>query len=340
MDVNRGEVGSDAVHVPVMRRRVVELLAPALASAAERGRVPVHVDATLGMGGHAEAVLDARPDVVVVGIDRDPQALAMAGARLARHGERVHLAHAVHDEIDEVLDGLGIGEVDSVLLDLGLSSLQIDRVERGFAYSVDAPLDMRMDQSGGPTAADILNEAEPARLRHILSAWGQERYADRITRAIVAARPLRTSSQLVEVILAAIPAAARHAGGGHPARRTFQALRIAVNDEMGTLPRVVPAALERLSVGGRMAVLAYHSLEDRPVKEAFRRACLDQAPPGLPVVPDDLAARFRAVTRGAERPDEAELADNPRSASARLRVVERVRPDAGSRPHPRSQHER
>ncbi|AMS06783.1 16S rRNA (cytosine(1402)-N(4))-methyltransferase RsmH [Acidipropionibacterium acidipropionici] len=322
-DARRPSVGSDAVHLPVMRSRVVELLAPGLDHPGA-----VHVDGTLGMGGHAQAVLEACPQASLVGIDRDTEALELAARRLEPFGDRVRLVHAVHDELPEVLDDLGIDRVDSILLDLGLSSLQIDQADRGFAYAVDAPLDMRMDQGTGMTAAGLLNTAEEAELSRIIFRYGEDRNARRIARAIVeerARRPFEDSAQLVRVIEAAIPAAVRHRSHGHPAKKTFQALRIAVNGEMDTLAAVLPEALDRLAVGGRMAVLAYHSLEDRPVKEAFRMACSDSAPAGLPVVPESMAARFVAVTHGAERPDAEEVAVNPRSASARLRVVQRVK---------------
>lgn len=322
-DARRPSVGSDAVHLPVMRSRVVELLAPGLDHPGA-----VHVDGTLGMGGHAQAVLEACPQASLVGIDRDTEALELAARRLEPFGDRVRLVHAVHDELPEVLDDLGIDRVDSILLDLGLSSLQIDQADRGFAYAVDAPLDMRMDQGTGMTAAGLLNTAEEAELSRIIFRYGEDRNARRIARAIVeerARRPFEDSAQLVRVIEAAIPAAVRQRSHGHPAKKTFQALRIAVNGEMDTLAAVLPEALDRLAVGGRMAVLAYHSLEDRPVKEAFRTACSDSAPAGLPVVPESMAARFVAVTHGAERPDAEEVAVNPRSASARLRVVQRVK---------------
>ncbi|MDN6555824.1 MAG: 16S rRNA (cytosine(1402)-N(4))-methyltransferase RsmH [Acidipropionibacterium acidipropionici] len=322
-DARRPSVGSDAVHLPVMRSRVVELLAPGLDHPGA-----VHVDGTLGMGGHAQAVLEACPQASLVGIDRDTEALELAARRLEPFGDRVRLVHAVHDELPEVLDDLGIDRVDSILLDLGLSSLQIDQADRGFAYAVDAPLDMRMDQGTGMTAAGLLNTAEEAELSRIIFRYGEDRNARRIARAIVeerARRPFEDSAQLVRVIEAAIPAAVRHRSHGHPAKKTFQALRIAVNGEMDTLAAVLPEALDRLAVGGRMAVLAYHSLEDRPIKEAFRTACSDSAPAGLPVVPESMAARFVAVTHGAERPDAEEVAVNPRSASARLRVVQRVK---------------
>ncbi|MSS45836.1 16S rRNA (cytosine(1402)-N(4))-methyltransferase RsmH [Cutibacterium sp. WCA-380-WT-3A] len=322
-------IGSDAIHIPVMRDRILELLVPAL----ENGR-RVHVDGTLGMGGHAEAVLRRFPDVQLVGIDRDQQALAMAGARLKPFSDRIHLVHAVHDELPAVLDDLGLEYADSVLLDLGLSSLHIDEVDRGFSYSVDSPLDMRMDQSTGRTAAQILNESDPGDLVRILREYGEEKFADRIVHAIVTERdrqPFETSGRLVEVITEAIPAAVRYKRSGHPAKRTFQALRIAVNREMDTLPAVLPRALDRLNVRGRIAVLAYHSLEDRLVKEVFRQACADTAPAGLPMVPESMAAQFSPITRGAERPDADEVSTNPRSASARLRVIERVRPRSGNR---------
>lgn len=324
-------IGSDAVHIPVMRARILDLLAVVLKS----GR-RVHVDGTLGMGGHAEAVLRRFPDVELVGIDRDQQALTMAEARLEPFADRVHLVHAVHDELPEVLDDLGLDYVDSVLLDLGLSSFQIDEVERGFSYSVDSPLDMRMDQSSGRTAAQILNESDPGDLVRMLREYGEEKFADRIVRAIVTERdrqPIETSGRLVEIITEAIPATVRRKRHSHPAKRTFQALRIAVNREMETLPAVLPRDLDRLDVGGRIAVLSYHSLEDRPVKEAFRDACADTAPTGLPMVPESMAAKFNPVTRGAERPDADEVATNPRSASARLRVIERVRPGPVNRQH-------
>ncbi len=322
------EVGSDTLHLPVMRSRVVELLAPALSPTSPH---PVfHVDATLGMGGHAEAILQACPQAHLIGIDRDTEALRLAGRRLARFGDRVELVHAVHDELGEVLEELGHPRIDSILLDLGLSSLQIDHPDRGFAYATDAPLDMRMDQTTGRTAADLVNTDSAAELSRILHRYGEEKLASRISAAIVEAReqqPFTSSARLVEVITSAIPAAVRHRSHGHPAKKTFQALRIAVNGEMDTLAGVLPEALGRLAVGGRIAVLAYHSLEDRPVKEAFRSACADSAPPGLPVVPESMTARFIAITKGAERPDAAELAANPRSASARLRVVQRIKED-------------
>ncbi|GAB3822156.1 16S rRNA (cytosine(1402)-N(4))-methyltransferase RsmH [Tessaracoccus terricola] len=310
------------VHDPVLRDRIVELLRPALSRPGA-----VYVDGTLGLAGHARAVLEAFPGARLVGIDRDLDAHEVAKQRLGGLAERATLVHAVYDELPEVLEGLGIPAVDAILLDLGLSSLQIDRTERGFAYSVDSPLDMRMNATTGPTAADVVNTYAAADLVRILKRYGEERFADRIARAVVAARqdePFTRSGRLVEVIADAIPAAARHTGG-HPAKRTFQALRIEVNDELRALEGVVPAAIAALDVGGRVAVLSYHSLEDRLVKRAFAEGAADRAPRNLPVVPDHLQPELRLVTKGAERPDEQEVATNPRAASARLRVAERIR---------------
>ncbi|MFC6359028.1 16S rRNA (cytosine(1402)-N(4))-methyltransferase RsmH [Luteococcus peritonei] len=310
------------IHVPVMRERIIDLLRPALQAPGA-----VHVDGTLGMGGHAEAVLEACPTARVVGIDRDPDALAIAGARLARFGDRFTAVEAVYDELPEVLQELGIEQINSMLLDLGLSSLQIDRRERGFAYSVDAPLDMRMDGKQGLTAADVVNSYEPRELVRILRVYGEERFADRIVRALVAAReqePFERSGRLVQVIGDAIPMAARKSGG-HPAKRTFQALRIEVNAELEALEGVLPAALDALAVGGRLAVLAYHSLEDRMVKTVFREGSTDKAPKNLPVVPEGMRAELMLLTRGAEKPGDDEVQSNPRAASARLRVAERIR---------------
>ena len=310
------------VHDPVMRDRIVELLSPALQRPGS-----VYVDGTLGLAGHAIAVLEACPEARLIGIDRDPDAHAVARERLGALADRATLVHAVYDELADVLADLGIGSVQAILLDLGLSSLQIDRAERGFAYRVDAPLDMRMNQSAGTTAADFLNSASAKEISQVLSWYGEERFSDRIARAVVAEReraPFTTSARLVDVISGAIPAAARHTGG-HPAKRTFQALRIEVNRELAALEGVLPAGVAALAVGGRMAVLSYHSLEDRLVKRTFAAGASDRAPRNLPVVPENLKAELRLLTRGAERPTEEETAANPRAASARLRVAERVR---------------
>lgn len=309
-------------HVPVLRDRCVELLAPALA-------VPgaVVVDATVGLGGHSEAILTGCPEARLVGIDRDPQALDLAGRRLAGFGERVRLVHAVYDELPRVLRELHIAAVRGVLMDLGVSSLQLDERGRGFAYATDAPLDMRMDPSRGITAAEVLNTYDVADLTRILRDYGEERFAQRIARAVVAERakaPFTTSARLVDLVRDAVPAPARRTGG-HPAKRTFQALRMEVNGELEVLERAVPRAVDALEVGGRIAVLAYHSLEDRVVKRTFAARARSTTPPGLPVELPGHAPELRLLTRGAEQPDAAEKAANPRAASARLRAVERVR---------------
>jgi len=320
-------------HVPVLLERCLELLAPAL----EREDA-VMVDSTLGMGGHTEGVLRRFPHVRVVGLDRDTQAIALASARLAPFGDRFTGVHAVYDEIRDVLASLGIPAVQGVLMDLGVSSLQLDEAERGFAYAQDAPLDMRMDATQGPTAADVLNTYDERELARVLRVYGEERFAPRIARAVVRARtsaPLTRTSELVELVRSAIPAAAR-ATGGHPAKRTFQALRIEVNHELDALSRALPESIEALAVGGRIVVEAYQSLEDRMVKHALVAGATVSAPPDLPVVPDTHQPYLRLVTRGAEEADEAELARNPRSQSVRLRAAERLRPTPDHlRPAPR-----
>jgi 16S rRNA (cytosine1402-N4)-methyltransferase len=313
-------------HVPVMRDRCVELLAPALEKPGS-----IVVDATLGMGGHSEALLAACPQATLVGIDRDPQALDLAGRRLAGFGDRVRLVHAVYDDIPEVLAGLGIGKVSGILMDLGVSSLQLDEADRGFAYSVDAPLDMRMDQTAGESAADVLNSYSATDLTRILRDYGEERFAKRIASAIVrerSVRPFTTSARLVEIIRDNVPAATRRTGG-NPAKRTFQGLRIEVNQELEVLERAVPAAVEALAVGGRIAVLAYHSLEDRIVKRTFAEQVRSTTPAGLPVELAEHAPRMRLLTRGAELPSESEMAGNPRAGSAKLRAAERIRAAQG-----------
>lgn len=309
-------------HVPVMLDRVVALLAPAL-----EGRPAVVVDATLGLGGHAEALLSRHPALRLVGLDRDPQALQLSGDRLSPYEERITLVHAVYDELPAVLSRLGLERVDGVLFDLGVSSLQLDEAERGFAYAVEAPLDMRMDPTRGRTAADVVNGYTVERLTAVLRDYGEERFARRIAEAIVRERdrtPLHSSQRLAELVREAVPAATRRTGG-HPAKRTFQALRVEVNDELGALARALPAAVAALRVGGRIVVLSYQSLEDRLVKRVLRAGSTSIAPADLPVEPEWAAPQLRLLTRGAETPSDAELADNPRAASARLRAAERIR---------------
>ncbi|HEX5811471.1 MAG TPA: 16S rRNA (cytosine(1402)-N(4))-methyltransferase RsmH [Pseudonocardia sp.] len=310
-----------ARHVPVLLPRVAELLEPAL-----RDRPAVLVDATLGLGGHAAALLAAHPRLTLVGLDRDPQALALAGRRLVAFADRIHLVHAVYDRIADVLGELGHPRVDGVLFDLGVSSLQLDATERGFSYARDADLDMRMDPGRGPTAADVLNTYPVPELARVLREYGEERFASRIASAIARRRarsPLRRSAELVELLYEAVPAASRRTGG-HPAKRTFQALRIEVNGELEALAAAVPAAIGALAVGGRVVVLAYHSLEDRIVKRELVERARSRTPEGLPVELPGHGPELRLLTRGAETAGDDEIADNPRAASVRLRAAERI----------------
>ena len=309
-------------HVPVLLDRVVALVAPALT---EPGSILV--DATLGLGGHTEAVLTRCPEAHVVGVDRDVHALERSRERLAPFAGRTTLVHAVYDEIPEVLADLGIAEVQGILFDLGVSSMQLDMRDRGFAYAEDAPLDMRMNDTEGITAAEVLNTYSGADLARILRTYGEEKFARQIARAIVREReaaPFTSSARLVELLRDTIPAPARRTGG-HPAKRTFQALRIEVNDELGVLRRAIPAALDSIAVGGRVVVMSYHSLEDRMVKQAFVERTRSTAPVDMPVVPEEHQPELRLLTRGAEKVTDAEIAENPRAASVRLRAVERIR---------------
>jgi 16S rRNA (cytosine1402-N4)-methyltransferase len=315
-------------HVPVLRDRILELLAPALQQPGS-----VMVDATVGMGGHSESVLEHCPNARVVGIDRDRDALMLAGERLARFGDRFTPIHAVYDELPRVLAELGLSSVSAVLLDLGVSSLQLDERERGFAYRHDAPLDMRMDQTSGMTAAHVLNTYDRADLERILRDYGEERFAKRVASAVVRERarePFTSSARLVELLRSAIPSASQKSGG-HPGKRTFQALRIEVNAELRALEAVLPAAVDALAVGGRIAVLSYHSLEDRLSKRVLIAGARSSTPVGLPVELPGHAAYLRLLTRGAEEPGAAEISVNPRAASARLRAAERIRVSKGHR---------
>jgi 16S rRNA (cytosine1402-N4)-methyltransferase len=311
-------------HVSVLAGRIVELLAPALG---EPGAVAV--DATLGLGGHTVALLSAFPGLRVIGIDRDPSALAAAGSRIAEDGlsDRFTGVHAVYDAIGEIVARHTGGSVDAVLFDLGVSSMQIDQAERGFAYAIDAPLDMRMDPGTPVTAAEVLNTYPERELARVLSEYGEERFARRIAAAVVRERdrePFRTSGRLVDLIRQAIPAPARRTGG-NPAKRTFQALRIEVNDELGAVRRAMPAALDTLRVGGRIAVITFHSLEDRIAKRAIAERTVSDTPEDLPVDLPGHGPEFRWLVRG-ETPAPAEMAANPRAESARLRVAERIAP--------------
>lgn len=307
------------IHTPVLLDRCVELLAPALQ---EDGAVLV--DATLGMGGHSEALLERFPGIRLIGLDRDTDALKIAGERLARFRDRVTLVHTVYDEI-----GLHAQGAAGILFDLGVSSLQLDEAERGFAYSKDAPLDMRMDQTKGITAADVIATYSEGNLRRIFERYGEEKLAARYARFIIDARekqPITRSGELVDILVAATPAAAQRAG--HPAKRVFQALRIEVNAELNVLADAIPSAMDALAVGGRIVVMSYQSLEDRLVKQAFAAASSSTAPAGLPVELPEHAPRFRILTKGAELADDEERARNPRAIPVRLRAAEKVRESA------------
>jgi len=297
------------------------LLRPAL-----RDRRAVLVDATVGLGGHAAALLAEHPQLTLVGLDRDPNALALAGRRLAAFASRTQLVHTVYDRLPDVLADLGLARVDGVLFDLGVSSLQLDADERGFSYSRDAELDMRMDRTGGLTAADVLNTYPVPELARVLREYGEERFASRIAAAIGrrrAERPFRRSAELVELLYAAVPAPARRTGG-HPAKRTFQALRIEVNGELAAWAAALPAAIDALAVGGRIVVLAYHSLEDRIAKRELGARVTSSTPVDLPVELPGHEPQLRLLVRGSEQASEDEVADNPRAASVRLRAAERI----------------
>jgi 16S rRNA (cytosine1402-N4)-methyltransferase len=317
--------GRPELHVPVMLAELVALLAPALEAPDPAAEGCVLVDCTLGLGGHAHALLAACPETQLIGLDRDPRALELARDRLADFADRITLVEAVYDELPAVLARLGRPKVQGILLDLGVSSIQIDDPGRGFAYAQDAPLDMRMGRQE-LTAADILNTYSRAQLSRILRSYGEERYADQIARRIITERerePFVNSGRLVQLLYDTVPAASRRTGG-HPAKRTFQALRIEVNAELESLESVLPSAIAALALHGRIAVLAYHSLEDRLVKQVLGLAARDRAPRDLPVVPADMGPELRLLARGALRPSPAEIARNPRAASARLRAAVRI----------------
>ncbi|OHV28362.1 16S rRNA (cytosine(1402)-N(4))-methyltransferase [Parafrankia soli] len=327
----------DVTHTPVLTERVIKLLDPAL-----RRPGAVVVDATVGLGGHSHALLEAFPQVHLIGLDRDTTALEHSRRRLTGLGDRVGLSdrvdleHAVYDQLPDVLERLGVPSVDGVLFDLGVSSMQLDLDERGFAYSRDAPLDMRMDQERGPTAADVLNNYDVDALTRVLREYGEERFARRIARAVVTQRqaaPFTTSARLVDLVRDSIPAAARRTGG-NPAKRTFQALRIEVNSELEVLERAVPAAFDALAVAGRLVVLSYHSLEDRLVKRVLMPRSVPSVPPDMPVIPDDARPTLRWLTRGAEPASDTEIEQNARAGSVRLRAAERTAAEPGRAHNP------
>ena len=324
MGSNSGEHG----HLPVLLDRCVELLTPALARQHADGEGAVLIDATLGAGGHAERFLTELPGLRLIGLDRDPDALWIAGERLAQFGDRVTLVRTRYDGIEGVLTQTGYwtGQVHGILFDLGVSSMQLDRTARGFSYSADAPLDMRMDPDAELTAAEVVNTYDEKTLARVLREFGEERFAGRIAAHIVrrrAERPFARTGELVELLYQAIPAPARRTGG-HPAKRTFQALRIAVNGELDSLRNAIPAALTALTPGGRIVVMAYQSLEDRIVKNQFAAATASRTPQGLPVELPGHGPEFVALTRGAERAGPEEIELNPRSAPVRLRALEKV----------------
>jgi 16S rRNA (cytosine1402-N4)-methyltransferase len=316
------EWGRQLQHISVMRDRCVDLLAPSI----ELHSNPVVVDATLGLGGHAEALLNRFPHLTVIGIDRDPTALAKASQRLAIFGDRIKTSHAVFDAISDVVSSHGYSYVSGVLFDLGVSSMQLDERDRGFSYSHDAPLDMRMDPSQGITAFEIVNHYEPGALVKILRTFGEEKFATRIVENIVKARahaPLNSTMELATLIKESIPAATRRTGG-NPAKRTFQALRIAVNDELGAITRSIPQALDLIEVGGRVVVMSFQSLEDKIVKEIFVEASTSKSPRKLPMDLPEFAAKFALVLKSSEKASESEQIENPRSSSVRLRAIEKV----------------
>ncbi len=305
-----------------MRDRCVELLSPSIISSAN----PVVIDATLGLGGHSEALLQKFSHLTVIGIDRDLQALAKANTRLAPFGDRFKSAHAIFDQLSEVIENFGITEVNGVLFDLGVSSMQLDEGSRGFSYSHDAPLDMRMDQSRGITASEIINTYQPGELVRILRVYGEEKFATRIVENIVKERaiaPMNSTIQLATLVKNSIPAATRRTGG-NPSKRTFQALRIAVNDELGAIERAIPQALEHIIIGGRVVVMSFQSLEDRIIKEHFAEASTSKSPRELPIELPQYAAKFKLVFNSSEKPTESEIEENSRAASTRLRAIERV----------------
>lgn len=314
-------MSDDTIHIPVMLQRCIDLLAPALETDGA-----VLVDATLGMAGHAEAFLTAFPRLILIGLDRDTDALDIARRRLSPFEDRVHLVHTVYDNIQDAVTALGYTHANAILFDLGVSSLQLDRVERGFSYSKNAPLDMRMDASSELTAERVIAEYSEADLRRIFRDYGEERLASRYAERIVAHRAtsaIVNSATLVEIITAATPVAIQR--NGHPAKRVFQALRIEVNQELVVLERAIPAAIDLLDIGGRMVVLAYQSLEDRIVKRTLAARSRSTAPAGLPVELPQHRPELALLVRGAELADDDEKSRNSRSTPVRLRAAARIR---------------
>jgi 16S rRNA (cytosine1402-N4)-methyltransferase len=315
-----------AQHIPVALDRCIELLTPAIEYSLNNYPATYVIDATLGLGGHTRALLSKFPQLIVIGIDRDESAIAIARERSTPFNDRLLISHTTYDQIDSILAEHQISKVAGILFDLGVSSMQLDDGERGFAYSFDAPLDMRMDQSSGLTAYEVLHTYDRGSLMRILRTYGEEKFAPRIADFIIEARTagnLQTTKDLAELVKNAIPAAARRTGG-NPAKRTFQALRIEVNQELGILERAIPAALAALHIHGRLVVMAYQSLEDKIVKAALSSITASKSPRGLPMELPDSAAKYSLVMRGSEAASDAEITRNPRAASMRLRAVERL----------------
>ena len=312
----------DALHISVALDRCIALLSPAIESSSN----PVVVDATLGMGGHTRALLVKYPQLKVIALDRDLSAIEIATSNLSDVSDRVVIVHAVYDELALVLAKLGITEVDGILFDLGVSSMQLDQAERGFAYSQDAPLDMRMDQSSGPTALDILNTYTYGELVRVIRNYGEEKFATKIADNVIKAREagtLRTTKDLAEIVKNSIPAPARRTGG-NPAKRTFQALRIEVNQELAVLERAMPQAINAIRIGGRLVVMSYQSLEDKIVKKALSEVVASHSPLGLPFDLPNSAASYKLVINGSEGATVSEIEMNARAQSMRLRALERV----------------
>jgi 16S rRNA (cytosine1402-N4)-methyltransferase len=309
------------MHISVALDKCIDLLTPAINNSTS----PVFVDATLGLGGHSFEMLNRFPNLTLIGIDRDTQAIAKASARLSQFGNRVHIAHSVFDCFNQVVKSFGFEKIDAALFDLGVSSMQLDEAERGFSYSQDAPLDMRMDQTQGITAEEIVNTWSHGDLARILRVYGEEKFAPRIADFIIREReisPITTTGTLSALVKSAIPAAARRTGG-NPSKRTFQALRIAVNNELEVIESALPQALDLLNVGGRLVVLSFQSLEDRIVKEAFSQVTQSTSPRDLPIELPGHEAKFKLIAKG-EPASDAEIALNNRAQSVRIRAVERV----------------
>jgi 16S rRNA (cytosine1402-N4)-methyltransferase len=310
------------LHVPVALERAIEVLGESLNKPGA-----ILVDGTLGLGGHSEAFLERFPQLHLVAIDRDPIAIELAGERLARFADRIDFVNTTYDNIDEAIEELGIAKVDAILLDLGVSSMQLDEADRGFAYSYEAPLDMRMNPTAGKTAADVVNGYSEQALVKIFSEYGEERYSKGIAKAIVAARaeqPFTTSTQLAALIIKVVPFVPGKSNG-HPAKRVFQALRIEVNQELEVLKDTMPRAIEALAIGGRILVMSYHSLEDRIVKQALVAAATSSAPVDLPIELPEHAPTLRLITKGAEGASAEEIETNPRAASVKIRAAEKIR---------------